>query len=405
MFAASDLRTIWKEKGRVRTCRFVQEGIEKGDFSPYDFSLRDMAEQLIPDGHEFVARLDPRRKSHITEDAASVDTSAFSSINRQIVSSAINEAMQLDTLIGDQLCTVMPSNNQEDELIPGITVDADDNQGEIGEGQEYPLAGMAEEKVRIPRAEKHGKILGITKEAIIADRTGILLERARTIGESLAIRREKAIIDVMIGGINPYVRNDLARNTYANIAGTSYFDNIITNALVNYTDIQAAAALWNAMSEPNIGEPLTHDPDTLIVCPTLSWTAGAILTDVGVTLQQALVRATAPDAMEIASSGGNRIPWKLKLLTNEWVTRRLIHHNGNGGLTSGTRDLAEAHWFIGKPTKAFVWKQIWPLLVEESPRNDEAMFQADVVTRFKVSYKGIGGVREPRYMIRSDGTA
>ncbi|HUS38800.1 MAG TPA: hypothetical protein VMX74_05085, partial [Pirellulales bacterium] len=333
MFAASDLCKIWKEKGKARTLHFIREGIEKKDFGPYDFSLRDMAEQLIPNGHEFVNRLDPRRKT-VLEDAASVDTSAFSSINRQILFSAINEAMQLDTLIGDFLCTTMPSNLQEDELIPGITVDADDNQGEIGEGQDYPLAGLAEEKVRIPRAEKHGKVLGITREAIIGDRTGILIERGRSLGTSLAIRREKAIIDVVIGGVNPYVRNDIARNTYANIAGTSYFDNIITDVLVNYTDIQAASALWNAMSEPNIGEPLMHDPDTLIVCPTLSWTAGAILTDVGVTLQQALTRATAPDAMEIASSGGNRIPWKLTLRTNEWVTRRLIHHTGNGGLTS-----------------------------------------------------------------------
>ena len=404
MFAASELRKIWNERGKARTLHFIQEGIENKDFGPYDFSLRDMAEQLIPSGHEFVNRLDPRRKS-VMEDVSAVDTSAFSSINRQILFSAINEAMQLETLIGDFLCTTMPSSLQEDEIIPGITVDADDNLGEIGEGQAYPLAGLAEEKVRIPRAEKHGKILGITKEAIIGDKTGILIERGRSLGNSLAIRREKAIIDVVIGGVNPYVRNDLARNTYANIAGTSYFDNIITDILTNYTDIQAAAALWNAMSEPNIGEPLMHDPDTLIVCPTLSWTAGAILTDTGVQLGQMVARATPPVGSDIQSSGGNRIPWNLTLRTNEWVTRRLIHHTGNGGLTSNTRDLAEAHWFIGKPTKAFIWKEIWPLTVEEAPNNNEAMFTSDIAVRFKVSYKGIGGVREPRYMIRSDGTA
>jgi len=403
LVSGRDLKQIWKEKGKARTLHFIQEGIKNKDFTPYDFSLRDMAEQLIPDGHEFVAGLDPRRKSHVTEDAAAVDTSAFSSINRQIIFSAINEAMSLETLIGDQLCTVMPSTLQEEELIPGITVMADEHVDEVPEGVNYPLMGMAEEKVRIPRAEKHGAILGITKEAIIADRTGILIERAQSLGNSLAIRKEKAIIDVVIGGVNPYVRNDVARNTYANIAGTSHFDNIITDALVNYTDIQAAAELWYAMSEPNIGEPLMHDPDTLIVCPTLSWTAGAILTDVGVTLQQALVRAAG--ANEIQSTGANRIPWKLTLRTNEWVTRRLIHHNGNGGLTSGTRDLANAHWFIGNPKRAFVWKEIWPLLVEEAPMNNEAMFNSDVAMRFKVSYKGIAGVREPRYMIRSDGTA
>ena len=398
-----DLRKLWLEKGPGRTLHFISEGIQKGDFKPEDFSLRDMAENLIDNGRTFVSRLDPRRKTHLLmEDAAYVDTSVFSSINRQIIFSAIKEAMSLDTLIGDYLCTTMPSNLQEDELIPGITVVADEHGDEVPEGVDYPLVGVAEEKVRIPRAEKHGAIIGITKEAIIADRTGILLERARSLGNSLAIRREKAIIDVVIGGVNPYVRNDIARNTYANIAGTSYFDNIITDALVNYTDIQAAADLWYAMSEPNIGEPLMHDPDTLIVCPTLAWTAGAILTDTVLTLQQAVVRAAG--AVEIKSQGVNRIPWKLTLRTNEWVTRRLLHHNGNGGLTTTTRDLANAHWFIGKPTKAFVWKEIWPLDVEEAPVNNEAMFKADIVARFKASYKGIAGVLEPRYMIRSDGT-
>jgi len=269
----------------------------------------------------------------------------------------------------------------------------------VPEGINYPLMGMAEEKVRIPRAEKHGAILGITKEAIIADRTGILIERAQSLGNSLAIRKEKAIIDVVIGGVNPYVRNDVARNTYANIAGTSHFDNIITDALVNYTDVQAAAALWYAMSEPNIGEPLMHKPDTIIVCPTLEWTARHIIRDTEVRLG---LIDTAPG---IQSIGANRIPWNLTMLSNEWVTRRLIHHNGNGGLTSGTRDLANAHWFIGNPKRAFVWKEIWPLLVEEAPMNNEAMFNSDVAMRFKVSYKGITGVREPRYMIRSDGTA
>jgi len=399
LFPARDLAKIWKEKGRARTLHFLEEGFKRKDFKPEDFSIKDMATYLIKDGHEFVEGLDPRRKSHVTEDASYVDTSAFSSINRQIVFSAIQDAMSLETLIGDDLCTTMPSSLQEDELLPGITVVADDQEPEVGEGQDYPLAAIAEEKIRLPRAEKFGKRLGVTKEAIIADKTGILLGRARSLGNSLAIRREKAIIDVVIGGVNPYVRNDVARNTYANTAGTSYFDNIITDALVNYTDIQAAAALFYAMSEPNIGEPLLHNPDTLICCPLLTWTANPILHDNTVELVD---RAAA--AGQIGSRGTNRIPWTLNVKSNEWITRRLIARTTFGGLTSGNRDLANAHWFIGNPKQAFLWKEIWPLTVDEAPMNNEAMFKSDIVTQFKVSYKGSAAVREPRYMIRSGGT-
>ena len=398
LFPIKQLARMWKEKGKGRTLHFLTEGFERGDFKPEDFSIRDMAYHLIKDGREYVDGLDPRRKSHVTEDASWVDTSAFSSINRQIIFSAIQDSMSLETLIGDNLCTTMPSSLQEDELIPGITVSSDDQNPEVGEGQNYPLAGIAEEKIRIPRAQKHGLILGVTKEAIIADRTGFLLERARSIGNSLAIRREKAIIDVVIGGVNPYIRNDLARNTYANIAGTSYFDNLLTDALVDYTDIQAAAELFYAMSEPNIGEPLLHNPDTLICCPTLTWTANPILHDNTVTLG---LTDTAPG---IRSQGSNRIPWTLKVESNEWVTRRLIANTTLGGLTSGTRALANAHWFIGNPKQAFLWKEIWPMNVQEAPPNNPDEFDADIVAKFKVSYKGCAAVREPRYMIRSGGT-
>ena len=238
---------------------------------------------------------------------------------------------------------------------------------------------------------------------VIADRTGLLIERAQSIGEGLAIRREKSILDVFIGGVNPFVRKGVARNTYANVAGTSYFDNIITDALVDYTDVQAAADLFYQMRDPDSGEPLGHEPTTFVCCPPLMWTARPVFRDTSVALQQALVRAAG--AVEIKSEGGNRIPWDLELLSNEWLTTRLMANDGNGGLTTTTRDLAVAHWFIGNPKKAFCWKQIWPLNVEPAPPNNEAQFKADIWAQFKTSYKGCAGVREVLLMVRSDGTA
>jgi hypothetical protein len=392
------LRELWKEKGKAKCLHHINEGFVKGDWGPNDFSIRNLAENLIGDGREFVNAIDSRRRG-VMEDVTAVDTSTFSSINRQIIFSTINEAMQLDELIGDKLVTVMPSNLQERELIPGISAATDEFEAEVPEGKQYPSVGLSEEYVELPRAEKHGGIIGITREAIVADRTGVLIERARSIGSGLAIRREKSILDVFIGGVNPYVRKGIARNTYANIAGTSYFDNIITDALVNYTDVQAAANLFFQQRDPNTGEPLGHSPTTFVCCPDLMWTARPVFRDTSVRLGDI---TAAPG---IQSIGNNRIPWDLELLTNEWLTMRLLHHNGNGGLTTTDRALSVAHWFIGRPRDAFVWKQIWPLDVEEAPANNEAMFNADVIARFKVSYKGVAGVREPRYMIRSDGTA
>jgi len=400
---AKDLKKLYREKGRAWTLHHIDEAIAKQEVRPEDFSLLDLAENLIDDGREYVSLM--RRAAtarDVLEDVASVDTSAFSNITGQLIFSTIKEAMQLDELIGDRLCTVMPSTFQERELVPGISPPADEFADEVPAGMEYPLVGLSADFVEIPRAEKHGGILAVTREMTIADRTGQLLERARGIGKGLAIRREKSILDVFIGGVNPYVRKTVARNTYANIAGTSYFDNIITDALVDYTDVQAAANLFFQMRDPDTGEPLGHSPTTFVCCPDLMWTARPVFRDTAVALQQALVRAAG--AVEIKSEGGNRIPWDLELLNNEWLTMRLMANDGNGGLTTTTRDLSVAHWFIGRPREAFCWKEIWPLTVESAPANNEAQFTADIWARFKTSYKGCAGVREPRLMVRSDGT-
>lgn len=411
-----DLAKLLEEKERAFGCgvgrRWVMENLQqsfdKKEISPTDFSLRDLACHLIDGGHEMIDNWsrDRRAGGMVTEAVHSADTGAFSNITGQLFFNAIKEAMQLDELIGDQLVSTFESNIQGRELVPGISSAADEFETPLKEGKDYPLLGMAEEFIEIPAATKHGGILGITREALIADRTGILVERARGIGTGLAIRREKQILDVVIGAINPYSYKREARLTYGDgaTAGQAMgFLNEGTAALVNYTDLQEVAELFYAMRDPGNGEPLGHTPTTIVCGKNLQWTARHIIRDTEVRLQEALVRAAG--AVEIASTGSNRIPWDLTILSNEWVIQRLLAGTGAGGIAAADRDAANLYWFIGKPTAAFCWKQIWPLTVEEAPNNNQAQFNRDVWLQFKTSYKGVAGVREPRLMVRSDGTA
>jgi len=398
LVSAKDLKKLWDEKGGPWLKHHINESISSGELSMHDFSLRDMAENLIPDGREFVRLINPRRRSGqaIFEAVDAVDTSSFSHITGQLIFSTINEAMKLDTLIGDELVTIMPSVLQDREIIPGISNASDEFADEITEGFPYPAVGLSEEYVEIPRAEKRGGILGITREMIIADRTGVLVDRARTIGSGLAIRREKSIINVFIGAVNPYVRNGEARITYHDT--DMGFDNIITDALANYTDIQAAETAFRRMRDPNTGEPLGHSPDTIVVVPALLWLARRIINSTEYRVGNI---AAAPGVQTVS---GNPIPFNLKILSNEWLRDLLLAADGVAGLdTDGAK--VDAFWFIGKPKASFVWKEIWPLSVEEAPQNNEAQFTSDIWMRFKCSYKGVPGVREPRLMIRSDGTA
>ncbi len=404
----ADLKKLVKEKGLPWTKHHLQESFDAKEISPDDFSIRDMYKNMVDGGSEQIDNWEHarRRGGHVTEAVHAVDTGAMANITGQLFFNAIQDAMEMDNFIGDQLVATFPSNLQGEEKIPGISVVADEFAGNVTEGEPYPPIGISENFISIPAAEKKGGIIGVTQEAVLADHTGILIERMRTLGSGLGLRREKSIIDVVIGAVNPYSYKGEARLTYGDgvTAGQALgFINEATPALVNYTDVQEVAEVYYAILEADTNEPLSHAPDTLICTGNLSWTAKAVFRDTTVELVD---RAAA--AAQVGSIGANRIPDKFQVIivTNEWVTQRILLANGGpGGITAGTRAVANAHWWIGNPKKAFVWKQIWPLTVVEEPTNSVMQFEQDIVIRLKASYKGVAGVREPRYMIRVDGTA
>jgi len=401
-----DLKKLVKEKGLPWTKHHIQEAFAAGEIAPEDFSIKDMYKHMIEGGGELLDNWerDLRRGGHVTEAIQAVDTGAMANIIGQVFFNAIQDAMSMENFIGDQLVTTFPSNLQGEEKVPGISVVADEFAANVTEGKPYPNIAISENWVTIPAAEKKGGIIGVTKEAVIADRTGILIERMRTLGNSLGLQKEKSTIDVVIGADNPYSYKGEARLTYGDgvTAGQALgFVNEAGHALVDYTDVQEMAEIYYAILEADTNEPLSHSPDTVICGGNLSWTASAVFNDVQVRLGD----ITAAPAIQ--SIGTNRIPdkFKCKILTNEWVIQRILvgAAAGLGGLVAGNRAAANLFWIMGNPKKAFVWKEIWPLTVVEEPTNSVVEFEQDVVMRFKASYKGAAGVREPRYMIRNAG--
>ena len=397
-----DLKRMVKEKGLPWTRYHLQEAFDKKEIVPEDFNLRDMFRHMTDHGNEALDNWerDRKRGGHVTEAVHAVDTGAMANITGQIFFNAIQDSMKLDEFIGDQLVSPFPSNLQGEEKIPGISVTADEFDENVVEGEPYPDIGLSEQFITIPAAEKKGGIIGVTKEALIADRTGLLIERMRSLGNGLGIRREKSIIDVAIGAINPYSYKGEARLTYGDgaTAGEALgFINETAEALVDQTDIQIAENLYRRMREADTGEPLGYSPTVLLVNPDLEWQARGIIN--ATQIREGVVGAAPAQQM----IGDPRMPgWarNLTILSNEWLRDRLQAGitAAVGGLTGMTVGLI---WFLGTPNKAFVWKEIWPLTVVEEPAGSPAQFEQDVAMRFKASYKGVAGVREPRLMIRS----
>lgn len=396
-----DLKQMVEEKGLLWVRHHLQESFDKKEITPEDFSLRDMYRHMTDHGAEQLDNweLDRRRGGHITEAIQAVDTGAMANITGQIFFNAIMDSMKNDQFIGDTLVSTFQSDLQDEEKIPGISQVSDDFASNVIEGEPYPNVGLSEQFITIPAAEKKGGIIGVTKEALIADRTGFLIERMRSLGKALGIRREKSILDVAIGAVNPYSWKGEARLTYGDgaTAGEALgFINETNVALVNETDLQAAEDLYRRMRDPATNEPLGYAPTVLLVTPALVWQARGIF---NATQIREGVAGAAPAQQQL---GPTRMPgWaqNLTIASNEWLRDRLLAAIADGGGWTGLN--ADLAWFLGTPSAAFVWKEIWPLTVVEEPPNSVASFENDVVMRFKASYKGVAGVREPRLMIVS----
>jgi hypothetical protein len=368
-----------------------------------DYSIRDLFVQLVPDGRTHLNNWEQAadRGEQIVESATAVTTADFALIAEQLLFSEVMEAYNLASLVGDKLATVFPSRFQESEVIPGISVTSDEYDTPIPENKPYPEIGMQPATVRLPAAEKRGGILKISREAIIRDNTGLLIQRAQTVGEGFGLNKEKRILDTVTGADASYVRKEVARPTYETSAAGTFmgFTNENDHPLVDLSDIREMDETFNQVSDPDINEPLLIEPTTLLCGRDLSWQARNIIRATEVR-EGDITAAATPQTMHT----GNRLPFNLDIVRSEHLTRRIIARNGEGGLVAANRAAALPYWWFGNFKKAFLYKEIWAMTTEQAPANNMAQFESDVWYQIKVSEKGVACVREPRVVIRSDGT-
>ncbi len=368
----------------------LSEGME-----PSDFGLRDLFENLVPEGREMLGG------EQISESAGAVTTADFALISEQLLIRVVLDAYSLAALVGDQLVTTFQSDIQETEVVPGVAVVADEFNTPIPQGKPYPLIGLQPATIRLPAAEKRGGIVAITAEMVRRDKTGLVLQRAESAGTALGINKEKRIIDTVTGADASYVRKEEARPTYETSAAGTFmgFTNENDHPLVDFTDIREMDETFNAISDPDINEPLDTVPTTILCGRDLSWQARSIVRNVSVREGN----ITAAPAIQ-GENADNRIPFDLQIIRSEHLIRRLIARNGEGGIVAANRAAANPYWFFGNFKKAFRYKEIWALFQEQAPAMNEEQFNADIVFRLKVGEYGVPAVWEPRVVIRSDGT-
>lgn len=379
-----ELKRRYELDGADRTVAHLGEALEERHLAPEDFSIRDLAEALIPEGRHWVRSLDPRSGGvSVMEAADGVDVTAFLNITGQVVYSKILDAYQQEAFVASKLVQTVPTR-LDGEKIPGIGRVADQVE-DVGPGMPYPHLGFGEDYIETPNTTKRGFIVPVTKEAIFFDRTHLVLSRAAEVGEVLGLNKEKRILDVVIGATNNYKANGTAYNTYN--ASTPWVNTISGNELEDWTNVDAAEQLFAEMLDPHTGEPVLVRGTTVLVMPAYRHAAHRVFNaaEINYTAAGGATQTTAANPL-----GSYRVE------ESRLAYRRIVASGVNAAD-------AKKWWFIGDFRKAFAYMENWPITVTQAPLNSEADFNNDVVLRFKASERGAAAVLNPRLVVKCTG--
>jgi hypothetical protein len=385
MIKYRELKRRYDLDGPAKTTAHLSESLKRRQLHPEDFSLRDLAEGLVPDGHHWVRSLDPKSGAgvNLLEAGDGVDVTAFLNITGQLIYSKIMDAYTQEAFVVSKLVDTVPTR-LDGEKIPGIARVAD-NVGEVHPGMPYPNLGFGEDYIETPSTSKHGFIVPVTKEAIFFDRTNLVLSRAAEVGEILGLNKEKRLIDLVIGVTNNYKWLGTTYNTYQTSAP---WINVKTgNELVDWTDVDAAEQLFADILDPNTGEPVLVSANTVLVMPAFRHAAHRVFnaTEIAYTGSGAATATTAANPLGNYRVEESRLAYRRIIASGEPAAN------------------AKKWWFIGDFKKAFAYMENWPITVSQSTSNSEADFQSDVVVRFKASERGAAAVLNPRFVVKNTG--
>jgi hypothetical protein len=370
----------------------VVAAMKKGELKLSEVSIRDIAEATLgAAGMRALSK--PSEGGLITdtvkEAVAPVNLSLFSHITGQMIYQGIYEAYSAPEYIGEQLVT-METSREDNTRVPGIAP-IDDDALEVEEGGEYPDVKFGEDYVDIPQSKKRGLKIGVTREAVFFDRTGQVLEQARTVGDRLALNREKRILRTVLGIDNTFKRKGVTRDTYVTAAENAADPrkNEVVQELTDYKSLDTIMAMFSAMKDDRkVGEPIVVAPKIMLVNDALVYTARDILKATEVTLNPGVTSG-------VSTRMPNPYNGQSLLVASPWV-RALLEAAGVSAAN------AAKYWYMGDFKRAFRYRTLFPLQVIAA-QNDKDSFDRDVVAQFRADERGVPYVWAPWYVVNAHG--
>jgi len=304
-----------------------------------------------------------------------VTTSAFPIILGQVLFYMFLKAYQEAPGIGDKLTTLYTSK-VTDEKMP--IAEGKSTIREVKESEPYPHTGMITERYVELSSAKRGEILDITEETIMEDRTGLIMRAAQQYGKWLKADKEVNILSTIqdLTGYKAWYPAGSQAALYSTGTTAPHFcSNQITNALANYTDLDAAYKLMGNMFHTSDKKvPIIVRPKYLLVPVALETTAKRLIKN-----------SVNPG---FANNEVNPFANMSEVLSSP-------HLDVNSTI----------NWFWGDFQEQFLWKEVIPLQIIQRPPNTGDDYERDVKYSYKFRYKGGCGAIDHRQVIKSTGAA
>jgi hypothetical protein len=373
-----DLRGVFEDAGERRS-----------------FDLGKLFAEMYGIGEWYNCRSDRTyTATQVMEKAGAVNTAAFVNITGQWAYTAYIEGYDAPELVFKNLIPTRQSPFKF-ERVPGITAIGDEALV-VDEAEDYPIAGVSEQWTETPETLKRGFIVPVTWEALFFDRTGRLRERVTDLGTWMGVNREKRAIDCVIDAgetaQNKYrykwMGNSIA--TYGDNSGTHNWDNLAaSNALTDYTNVQAVWTLLMGMTDPFTGEPIYLQPKDLVVPPSLVWNVPFVTGGTLSRVTPGYATTGNPLKVEIPNPTSGIVgTWR------QWSSQLLQARMTAASVAANT-------WFAGDIEKAFEYIENLAPEVTTAPAGSEAEFTKDIVLRTKVREMGTYNTRQPRAMVKA----
>lgn len=269
-------------------------------------------------------------------------------------------------------------------------------------GDQHARIQLSERYVTTRDTQNYGLGIDVTYEAEFFDYFKQLMAQADKLGYSMALKKEKRCMSVVLGVVSTYTYDGNTSATYA--TSGSWVNKLTGNELTDYTKLNAALQLFTGMTDQETGQPIEVIPKDIYVMPD-HWA-----TALNVLYPSAIWRFTGADPAAtnfpaVGTSGPNPMSGVLapRMIGGPtWPYLYNLAQAANSGDAPGlalSASDAGKLWLLGDFKRAFKYVENFPLTITRITNNQNyEMADRRLTLSIFADEMGTPEVFDPRYV-------